>query len=162
MVDRQKVIDLLKRHEGFRAYSYRDTVGRLTIGIGFNLDAPGAAERCEAAGVDFTAVCFVGHGITQAQAQALLDEGITTAQDAAIITLAGFMDMPDNVQLVVIDMLFNLGRQKFQEFHGLIAALEAHDWRRAVNEMRASLWYGQVGSRAMDDIALVLSAVVTA
>jgi lysozyme len=159
MVDRQKVIELLTRHEGYRAFTYRDTAARLTIGIGFNLDAPGAAERCAAAGVDYDAVCFAGHAVTQAQAQALLDEGITVAQDGAICTLAGFMDMPEAVQLVVIDMIFNLGRQKFLEFHKLIDALEVHDWRRAVDEMRGSLWYAQVGTRAMEDIALVLSAV---
>lgn len=162
MVDRQKVIALLKRHEGFRAYSYRDTAGKLTIGIGFNLDAQGAEARCAAAGVDYKAVCFGGHGITLAQAEALLDEGITIAQDAAFCTAAGFPDMPEAVQLVVIDMLFNMGREKFLGFHRMIVALEAHDWRQMVNEIRASLWYGQVGSRAMDDIALVLSAVVTA
>jgi GH24 family phage-related lysozyme (muramidase) len=159
MVDRQKVSDLLMGHEGFRAYTYRDTRGKLTIGYGFNLDAPGAEERCAAVGVDYAAVSFAGQGITQAQALALLDEGITTAQDAAIITLAGFMDMPDVVQLVIIDMLFNLGREKFQEFPRLIAAAEAHEWQRMVNEMRASLWFGQVGARGRDDVALVLSAL---
>lgn len=159
MVDRQKVIDLLTRHEGFRAYSYRDTRGKLTIGIGFNLDAPGAAERCAEVGVDYNAVSFAGHGITQAQAVALLDEGITTAQDAAICTLAGFMDMPEVAQLVVIDMLFNMGREKFLGFHQTIAAAEAHDWPRMVNEMRDSDWYGEVPTRAKDDIALVLSLV---
>jgi GH24 family phage-related lysozyme (muramidase) len=159
MVDRQKVIDLLTRHEGFRAYSYRDTRGNLTIGIGFNMDAPGAAERCAAVGVDYNAVCYALHGITQAQAVALLDEGITTAQDAAIITVAGFMDMPDVVQLVIIDQIFNMGREKFLQFDREIAAAEAHDWQRMANEMQASLWFGQVGARGRDDVALVLSAL---
>ena len=159
MVDRQKVIDLLMRHEGFRAYSYRDTRGKLTIGIGFNLDAPGAAERCAAAGVDYEAVCYAGHAVTQAQAQALLDEGITSAQDVATMTVTGLMDMPEPVQLVVIDMIFNLGSGKFGEFRRMIAALEAHDWGQAANEMRASAWFLQVGTRATNDIDLVLSVL---
>jgi lysozyme len=162
MVDRQKVIDLLTRHEGFRAYSYRDTKGKLTIGIGFNLDAPGAAQRCAAAGVDYKAVCYGGGGVTQAQALALLDEGITVAQDQAFCTVVGFTDMPEAVQLVVLDMLFEMGRERFLGFHRMIIALEARDWRGMVNEMRESDWYGEVRTRAMEDIALVLSAVVTA
>lgn len=161
MVDRQKVIDLLTRHEGFRAYSYRDTKGKLTIGIGFNLDAPGAEARCAAAGVDYKAVSFGGHGITLAQAQALLDEGITVAQDQALCAVVGFTDMPEVVQLVVLDMLFNMGRERFLGFHRMIIALEAHDWRQMVNEMRQSDWYGEVRTRATEDIALVLSAVTT-
>jgi lysozyme len=161
MVDRQKVIELLTRHEGYRAFTYRDTAARLTIGIGFNLDAPGAAERCAAAGVDYDAVCFAGHAVTQAQALALLDERIQSAQDVATITVAGFMDMPENVQLVIIDMIFDQGSHPFGELHELIAAFEAHDWRQAVSEMRALPWYGEgeMGTRAMEDIALVLSAV---
>jgi lysozyme len=159
MVDRQKVIALLMRHEGLRAYSYRDRAGKLSIGYGFNLDAAGAAERCAAAGVDYDAVCYAGHAVTQAQAEALLDEGIQSAQDVATVTVAGFMDMPENVQLALIDMIFNLGSAGFGRFDGLIAAAEAHDWRQMVNEMRASLWYGQVGVRATEDIALVLSAL---
>jgi GH24 family phage-related lysozyme (muramidase) len=159
MVERQKVIDLLTRHEGLRAYTYRDTKGKLTIGYGFNLDAPGAAERCAAAGVDYNAVCFGGHGITQAQAQALLDEGITVATDAALCTVVGFLDMPEVVQLVVIDMLFNMGRNKFQTFHRMILALEARDWRQMVEEMRDSDWCKEVNTRANEDIALVLSAL---
>ena len=161
MVDRQKVIELVTKHEGFRAYSYRDTKGKLTIGIGFNLDAPGAAERCAAVGVNYGAVCFAGQGITQAQAQALLDEGITAAQDAALCTVVGFPDMPDVVQLVVIDQLFNMGREKFLQFHRMIDALEARDWPRMADEMRDSLWFAEVGTRATEDIALVLSAAVT-
>lgn len=166
MVDRQKIIDLLTRHEvsvknrklGFDPTAYLDNRGHLSIGIGFNLDAAGAADRCAAAGVDYEAVRN-GKAITQEQAQALVDEGITTAQDAATITLAGFMDMPEVAQLVVIDMLFNMGREKFLGFHQTIAAAEAHDWPRMVNEMRDSDWYGEVPTRAKDDIALVLSLV---
>jgi lysozyme len=159
MVERQKVIDLLTRHEGFRAYSYRDTKGKLTIGIGFNLDAPGAAERCAAAGVNYNAVCFAGHGITQAQAQALLDEGITQAQDAALCTVVGFLDMPEAVQLVVIDMIFEMGREGFLGFHRMIPALEARDWRQMVKEMRDSDYFKEVKARATENIALVLSAL---
>jgi lysozyme len=158
MVDRQKIVALLTRHEGFRATCYRDTRGFLTVGIGCNLDAAGAAERCATAGLDYHALRD-GQAITLEQAQALLAEGIQSALDVATITVAGFMDLPEMVQLVVIDMIFNLGGGKWGQFHRLIAALEAHDWRQAVNEMRASLWYGEVGTRALEDIALLLSAV---
>ena len=157
MVDRHRVIDLLTKHEGFRATCYRDTVGKLTIGIGFNLDAAGAELRCIAAELDYAALRG-GQAITLEQAQALLAEGIQSAQDVATITVPGFPEMPDNVQLVIIDMIFNLGSAGFHRFHVMIAALIDHDWLRAANAMRASLWYGQVGVRATNDIALLLGA----
>jgi lysozyme len=158
MVDRQKVRDHVGRQEGFRPVRYWDTAGKMSIGKGFNLDAPGAADRCARVGLDYEALRN-GAAITEEQADLLMDEGITVAQDAALVTVVGFMDLPENVQLVVIDMLFNMGRDKFLKFHKMIDALEAHDWRRMVSEMRASLWYGEVGTRALEDIALVLSAV---
>ena len=159
MVDRQKVVALLTKHEGFRATCYRDTRGFLTVGIGFNLDAAGAELRCIAAGLDYAAL-RAGQAITLEQAQALLAEGIQSAQDVATIAVRGFLDMPENVQLAVIDMIFNLGSHGFGQFHQLVAALEAHDWEQGANQMRASLWYGQVGARAKDDMDLVLSALL--
>ena len=41
----QDLIEDLKRDEGFRSHPYRDTVGKLTIGYGRNLDDVGISER---------------------------------------------------------------------------------------------------------------------
>ena len=157
MVDHQRIVDLLAKHEGFRATCYRDTRGFLTVGIGFNLDAPGAADRCAAAGVAYQAV-RAGMAITRAQADALLDAGIENALDVATIVVPGFVDLPDVAQLVVVDMIFNLGSLGFGKFRNLITALRARDWAGAAAAMKDSEWYGQVGVRAMDDVQLMLSA----
>ncbi len=158
MVSLDKVTALLARHESFRSVCYCDTRGRVTIGYGTNLDAPGAADHCAFAGVDYAAI---RHGalVTREQGQVLLQHAAQHAMDCALIIVRGLTEMPENVQLVVVDMIYNLGTAGFGEFHETIAALERKDWRVAADCMRESLWYEQVGVRGKNDVALVMSAL---
>lgn len=55
----------------------------------------------------------------------------------------------DARQLVVADMLYNLGMQRFRRFVKLNAALESGDYEKAADEMKDSDWYEQVGRRAV-------------
>jgi lysozyme len=157
MVSLDRVIATLAKHEGFRPTAYTDTRGFLTIGYGTNLDAVGASMQCQAAGVSFLG-CRDGQPITSAAAQVLLQKAARHAMDCATIRVDGFGDMPENVQLAIVDMIYNLGFAGFSEFRNMIKCLEAQDWAGAVRNMRTSSWFHQVGQRALDDIALVESA----
>lgn len=158
MVSLDQVTALLAKHEGYRATAYKDTRGFLTIGYGTNLDAVGASSQCVLAGVNYGAA-RAGQPITQPQALLLLQKAARHAMDCANIRVSGFADMPANVQLAVIDMIYNLGFARFSEFHNTIRALEAYDWPGVVAGMKSSAWFHQVGTRATDDIALVESAI---
>jgi lysozyme len=157
MVSLDQVTAILAKHEGFRATAYKDTRGFLTIGYGTNLDAVGAQNQCAMAGFNYLAVRD-GAPITQSQALSLLQKAARHAMDCASIRVNGYADMPANVQLAVVDMVYNLGFAGFCEFRNMIAALEANKWSDAVQEMRCSAWFHQVGQRALDDISLVESA----
>jgi lysozyme len=52
-------------------------------------------------------------------------------------------------QMVVVDMLFNLGRVRFGTFKKFQAALALKDYTLAAHEMKDSRWYDQVGRRAV-------------
>lgn len=44
-MDTQQLREQLERHEGLRLKPYKDTVGKLTIGIGRNLDDKGISRK---------------------------------------------------------------------------------------------------------------------
>jgi lysozyme len=149
---------LIMRHEGFRPQAYRDTRGFLTIGYGTNLDAIGAPRQCKAAGLNYDSLRNGGE-ITEDEASVLMGNAVQYAIDCAGVAVRGFNAMPDNVQLAIVDMVYNMGLSKFGEFHKLIAALESGNWADAAQEMKDSAWFYQVGNRAKDDITLVETAI---
>ena len=123
------ITDLLIRHEGLRLKPYRDTVGKLTIGVGRNLDDV---------------------GITREEALYLLKNDIDNARRELIKTIPRFLDMDKVRQIVLISMTFNLGLSRFKRFKKLIAAIERKDWDQAAKEMLNSKWAKQVGRRATE------------
>ena len=69
-----------------------------------------------------------------------------------------FDDLPNEIQAVLLDMLYNLGVEGLLRFKKMWKAIEHRDWERMALEMQNSRWYTQVGRRAKDLISVVLSA----
>lgn len=151
----RQVID---EHEGLRLVVYRDTRGNRTIGKGFNLDAPGAAQKCKDRGLDLQAL-LNGASITEAQADQIRDDFILSAYLAACSVISNFDRLPDNAQVVVVDMIFEMGPGKFAGFHDLIAALNKPvvEFADAAAAMKKSHWCREVPSRAEDDCQRMLA-----
>lgn len=125
MKDRDALIAQLIDHEGLRLKPYTDTVGKLTIGVGRNLDDV---------------------GISRDEALALLQNDI----DACLADLSAFpwFDGLDTVrQRAVVDFRFNLGPGGFRAFRKFLAAMARADYEAAAGELVSSKWYGQVGRR---------------
>ena len=57
-------------------------------------------------------------------------------------------DLPEEVQLIIANMMFNMGRPRLSAFKGMKAGVDARDWNRAADEMVDSKWYRQVTNRA--------------
>ena len=55
---------------------------------------------------------------------------------------------PGEVQEILVNMMFNLGRPRLSKFRKMNAHLECGEWPSAAVEGRDSLWYRQVGDRA--------------
>ena len=56
--------------------------------------------------------------------------------------------MPEEAQLIIANMMFNMGRPRLSKFKGMKAAIDAGDYHRAAVEMVDSRWYQQVTNRA--------------
>jgi len=150
--------NLIRNHEGCEYTVYKDTKGLLTIGIGFNLEAPGAQAICQNLGIDYAGICSGAVALTDDQVNAIFGIQLNTAVQQAQQIVTGFDALPDPVQAVVVDMVFNMGAVGFSEFHQTIAALNAQNYAAAANDMQQSAWYGQVGDRAVQDVAIVNAA----
>ena len=59
-----------------------------------------------------------------------------------------FDDLPEEVQQIVANMMFNLGYPRLSAFKGMKAGVDSQDWNEAADQMVDSRWYRQVGARA--------------
>ncbi len=111
---------------GPELFAYQDTTGHMSIGYGRNLDAK---------------------GITREEAELMLTTDIDDAlKDAK--SLSYWTTLSPVRQLVIADMVYNLGLPKFLRFKRLNAALKIRDYLLAGAEMKDSRWYTQTERRA--------------
>lgn len=116
---RQRRFDFLKRHEAARTLAYDDATGKpvtqgpvkgnVTVGIGFNMARPDAAEVFErATGLDRSAFEAVKSGkrpLNQTEIRRLFDVTIQEAED--IVSQRIGDDLPEHERLTAVSMAFN-------------------------------------------------------
>ena len=59
-----------------------------------------------------------------------------------------FEDLPNEVQKILANMMFNMGRPRLSKFKGMKRGVDARDWNAAADEMVDSSWYRQVTNLA--------------
>jgi lysozyme len=114
-------------HEGLEQKVYRCPAGKLTIGVGRNIE---------------------DKGITEEEALFLLKNDIAECEEDLRSIFSEYDTLDESRQRVLIDMRFNLGPSRFRMFKKMIAAVKGKDYSRAAAEMKDSNWYRQVGKRA--------------
>ncbi len=117
----------LKRDEGLRLKPYRDSVGKLTIGYGRNLD---------------------DMGISEDEAEILLGNDISEAIADLDRALPWWRGLPLPLRRGLVNQCFNLGLPRLLTFKRMLRALESRDGALAAKEALDSKWAGQVGERA--------------
>lgn len=125
-------IQLIK-DEGKRLKVYKDSLGYLTVGIGHLVTKQDNLK--------------LGDVITEEQCDLFFAEDINIAIDNSFRTFDDFENFNPDIQNVIINMMFNLGINKFSKFKKFIKALKNKNYTLAANEMKNSLWYSQVKSR---------------
>ena len=71
----------------------------------------------------------------------------TTIKDCNLL-FSQFNNLPEDIQHVLANMCFQLGRPRLSKFKNMIAAVEDLDWERMADEMEDSNWYKQTPNRA--------------
>ena len=128
------VIEQLIRHEGKRNKPYRDTVGKLSIGIGRNLDDVGLRDD---------------------EIYILLENDIETAVNGIRKLVRGFDGLTENRKAVLVNMMFNMGYLTLSKFSNTLKAVEEGRYEDAAKEMENSKWYKQVKGRAVELVNLM-------
>lgn len=126
--DKLKLKALIIKHEGYRTHPYTDTVGKLTIGIGYNLTDRGLPDEWIISQYERDVAWFY--------AELYAD-------------FEWFKDLDPARQIALIDMSF-MGYKKLKGFKRMLAALAKRDYETAAKEMLDSKWAQQVGNRAIE------------
>ena len=146
----------LKEFEGCVSWMYRDTVGRITVGVGLMLPNAKAAElfpflagsraatpqeiAAEFARVDALplgrAAGFYRSSSSLVLAQQTIDAKLSTMLEGFETDLRAklphYDSLPNNVKMALLDMIYNLGPEGlFKGFPHLLAAIEAGAWAQA-------------------------------
>lgn len=145
---RDKLREELVRDEGFRAKTYRCTAGKLSIGVGRNLDDVGVRAD-EVVKIKATKQDLIQRGITLEQAMVLLDSDIDACERDLDRKFPWWRKMSDNRQRVLLNMCFNMGIGTLSGFRNTLIAMSAGRYDDAANGMGKSLWAKQVGRRAV-------------
>ncbi|MFA5282030.1 MAG: lysozyme [Candidatus Cloacimonadaceae bacterium] len=140
----ERMKEQLLRHEGLRLKPYRCTAGKLTIGVGRNLDTKGFSQT--------EAFMLLEHDILQCERQ-ILDEIPKIYLQLDVVRKSVLLNMCISIPQSRFASLREpcyLGINGLLGFKNTLAFIKAGDWVRAANGMLASKWAKQVGRRAIE------------
>jgi lysozyme len=132
-----RLIKMLKRHEGVKSHAYQCTAKRWTIGVGRNIDADG------------------GIGLSEEEIDYLLRNDIRRIVDELDGEYPWFKELDATRKDAMVDISFNLGATRLRGFKKALAAMAAKDYRTAAIEFLDSRWARQVGTRALELVDLI-------
>lgn len=137
-MNKENLFEQLKIDEGVKYEIYLDHLGLATFGVG---------HLVIASDPEFNQP--VGTPISEQRVWDAFEADLATCiSECKVLYGAQFDAWPSEVQEILANMMFNMGRPRLSKFANFKAALEAQDWKKAAVEGRDSVWYRQVTNRA--------------
>jgi lysozyme len=132
-----KLREELAEDEGCKYEIYLDHLGLETFGIGHlvTIDDPEFGKP-------------IGSPVTQERVQSVFRRDIAITQEDCNRMYDNFDDLPEEAQLILANMMFNLGYSRMSKFKKLRAAVQENNWKECAAQMEDSKWYTQVPNRA--------------
>lgn len=152
----------LKRHEGFRPYAYPDPLSPLGKKHGSKFGYKPAREVLASLGANakdggpWTVGYGFTHGvtpdttITQEEADEMLYVEIMDHSRGLDKLVPNWGTAPLVVQSVLVNLIFNMGEAGLAKFKNTLKLINAGDYFQASGNLIKSLWYRQVGNRAIE------------
>lgn len=136
-MDISKLKQDLAIDEGVRHAIYLDHLGYATLGIGHLIrkDDPEYGSP-------------VGTEVSEERVEECFKEDIKTTLSDCLTLYDDFYELPEEAQLIIANMMFNLGYPRLSKFKGMKKAVDARSWNEAADQMVDSRWYTQVPNRA--------------
>jgi len=136
-MDLNRLREEIAADEGIKHEIYLDHLGLPTFGIG-HLVLDSDPEHGEP----------VGTPVSEERVVEAFDSDVETVLADCEELYDDFTELPEEVQLIIANMMFNMGRPRLSKFKGMKAGVDARDWNKAADEMVDSRWYRQVTNRA--------------
>ena len=136
-MNRQRLREQLIQDEGVVYEIYKDHRGFKTFGIGHLVKRHDEEYDWE-----------VGTPVSEERVWSAFDEDLDIAINDCLALYDDFESWPAEVQEILVNMVFNLGRPGLSRFVMFKSALQKNDWQLAAQYGRDSLWYRQVTNRA--------------
>ena len=127
----EKLLKMIKLHEGVKSHAYQCTAGKWTIGVGRNIDEEG------------------GLGLSEEEINVLLINDVERVKNELTAAYFWFPALDEVRQAAMIDMCFNLGLSRLRGFVKAIEAMSRQQYDKAADEFLDSRWASQVGQRAI-------------
>jgi lysozyme len=90
----------------------------------------------------------VGTEVSEERVNECFENDIEKVIEDCNILYSNFNDIPEEAQLILANMMFNLGRPRLSKFVNLKLAVDSEDWMEASVQMMDSKWAKQVPNRA--------------
>ena len=90
----------------------------------------------------------VGVEISEEQVKAWFNKDIESVLNDCELLYDDFDHLPEEAQLIIANMMFNMGYTRLSKFRAMKSGVDARDWNKAADEMVDSRWYEQVPNRA--------------
>ena len=136
-MDLDKLKEEIKTDEGVIYEVYLDHLGYKTCGVGHLCRATDPENKLE-----------VGDPVSVERVDILFAKDLETTIDECKLLYNNFDDLPEEVQRIIANMMFNMGRPRLSRFHKMKKAVDNGDWTEASVQMKDSLWARQVPNRA--------------
>ena len=136
-MNKDQLREELAEDEGCKFEIYLDHLGLPTFGIGALIK-----EHDPEYGQP------VGTPVSEDRVRKRFNLDIAVTIEDCQVLYDDFDDLPEEAQLVIANMMFNMGRPRLSKFKGMKAGVDARDWGRAADEMVDSRWHDQVPNRA--------------
>ena len=136
-MDIEKLREEIEYDEGSVNKIYLDHLGLATFGIGHLV-----TEWDEEYGFE------VGTDVSEDRCIEAFNRDIKTVLSDCNKLYSDFDELPEEVQLIIANMMFNMGRPRLSKFKGMKRGVDAKDWNAAADEMVDSNWHKQVTKRA--------------
>lgn len=133
----QQLRKQLEIDEGVKYVIYLDHLGLPTFGIG-HLVTKTDPESGQA----------VGTSISKERVAECFDMDVQSVINDCNKLYKDFEDLPEEVQQIIANMMFNMGYTRLSKFKGMKRGVDSKDWNQAADEMVDSRWYRQVTNRA--------------
>lgn len=136
-MDLERLRKDLEFDEGIKHEVYLDHLGYKTMGVGHLIKQGEPEYELE-----------VGEAVSEERVAQCFDQDIKIVIDDCEKLYPNFFGFQEEVQLIVANMMFNLGHPRLSKFKKMKEAVDNEDWEEAASQMRDSKWHTQVRNRA--------------